>query len=498
MIESAKSAHHGQSYASSVALGRSWCTAGIFLHCAIFDLLMFSNHSNSGRRLWVILGLASVVAVALAVSAGAGSSLPNLMGFPDASGVMRTYSTANGIDLSNPFFASLGTNGRSCSTCHQLRDAMSVSAAHIRERFEASAGLDPIFRTVDGSNCPSADVSTLDARRLAYSQLLNKGLIRVGMAMPTNAEFSLVGIDDPYNCASAGNLSLYRRPLPATNLRYLTTVMWDGRESVIGNTLAQNLSNQIADATMGHAQAIAAPSAAQTQAILDFEMALSSAQAQDNGAGTLNDRGAQGGPRALSQQAFYLGVNDSLGGDPQGHAFNAKIFNLFDAWESAGYHGEQHRAAVARGQELFNSFPIAITGVRGLNDKLGIATISGTCGTCHDTPNVGNHSFPLPIDIGIAAADRRTLDMPLYTFRCNATGETFQVTDPGRALVTGKCSDIAKFKGPILRGLAARAPYFHNGSAATLSDALDFYQTRFNLALTPQQKADLVAFLNSL
>jgi cytochrome c peroxidase len=65
-------------------------------------------------------------------------------------------------------------------------------------------------------------------------------------------------------------------------------------------------------------------------------------------------------------------------------------------------------------------------------------------------------------------------------------------------MISGKCADIGKLKGPVLRGLAARAPYFHNGSAATLSDAVDFYDQRFNLNLTPQQKADLVAFLQTL
>ena len=38
---------------------------------------------------------------------------------------------------------------------------------------------------------------------------------------------------------------------------------------------------------------------------------------------------------------------------------------------------------------------------------------------------------------------------------------------------------------------------FHNGSAATLADALVFYDMRFNTGFTPQEKA-LIAFLNSL
>jgi len=65
-------------------------------------------------------------------------------------------------------------------------------------------------------------------------------------------------------------------------------------------------------------------------------------------------------------------------------------------------------------------------------------------------------------------------------------------------MISGKCADIGKLKGPVLRGLAARAPYFHNGAAATLEDAVDFYDQRFSLNLTTQQKADLVAFLQTL
>jgi cytochrome c peroxidase len=45
-------------------------------------------------------------------------------------------------------------------------------------------------------------------------------------------------------------------------------------------------------------------------------------------------------------------------------------------------------------------------------------------------------------------------------------------------------TDVGCFKGPSLRGLAGRAPYFHNGSAATLLDVANFYDTRFAIGLT--------------
>ena len=65
-------------------------------------------------------------------------------------------------------------------------------------------------------------------------------------------------------------------------------------------------------------------------------------------------------------------------------------------------------------------------------------------------------------------------------------------------MITGKWKDIGRFKGPVLRALAARAPYFHNGFAADLAAVVDFYDQRFGIGLSIDEKADLVAFLSSL
>lgn len=101
----------------------------------------------------------------------------------------------------------------------------------------------------------------------------------------------------------------------------------------------------------------------------------------------------------------------------------------------------------------------------------------------------------------MSAAERRTPDLPLYTFRCISgalAGQTRVTTDPGLGLITGRCQDIGKFKVPTLRGLAARPPYFHNGSAATLDDVVTFYDQQFGIGLTPAERSDLVAFLRAL
>lgn len=417
-------------------------------------------------------------------------------GTPNETGFGDTFFAAGSLDTSNPFFSSLGTNGRACVNCHQPAQGWSITPAGVRARFNATSGTDPLFRTNDGSVSPTADVSTPAARDAAYRLLLSRGVIRVGMAIPSNAEFTLVAADDPYGFASASELSLFRRPLPTTNLPFLATVMWDGRETLSATDMAGNFRRQAMSATMGHAQATAT-TVADMNAIVSFEVALFTAQTLDNNAGPLDRVGAHGGPKNLANEPFQLGINDTLGGN-----FNPNAMTLFDTWAPpatpAADNASARRYAIYRGQQLFNSKPIAITGVAGLNDFLGVTTIMGTCTTCHNTPNVGNHSTSLPINIGIADESRRTSDMPLYTLRNNTTGAIVRTMDPGRALVTGRWADISKFKGPILRGLQMRPPYFHDGSAATLSDVIDFYNSRFSIGLTSQERSDLLAFLQAL
>src|SRR5262249_34910318 len=138
----------------------------------------------------------------------------------------------------------------------QPGDGWTIVPSHVQARFEATGGEDPIFRTNDGSNSPNADVSTIEMRRAAYSMLLSKGLIRVGIGVPSDAEFELIEVDDPYCYASATELSLCRRRLPATNLAFLATVMWDGRETFPDQFIHFDLSDQANSATLGHAAAI--------------------------------------------------------------------------------------------------------------------------------------------------------------------------------------------------------------------------------------------------
>jgi cytochrome c peroxidase len=522
-----------------------WSGFGRDLSCVAGQGVQFLRR----RARFLFIGALLVVATLFGIAALDGQQItfiPNGVLFPNPAGASQTYSTiGGGINLTGPFFQSLGSNGRTCATCHQPSDGMSVSAAHVQGRFEASQGMEPIFRTNDGSNCNhSIDVSTLAGRSSAYSLLRTRGLIRIAIGVPANPDYQVVQVSNRFGCNESDVISMYRRPLPATNLRFLSSVMFDGRESssITGTTkilfndqtaLVNDLKHQSMDATNGHAQGDGTrPTPDEQQAIVDFEMRLFTAQAFTTTAGFLNLHGATGGSVALTTQPFFISINSSVnplvptleqpGGldTPGDGLFTPAIFNTFDVW--AKLPSSDTRAAIARGQAIFNSKPITITGVAGINDDAstgglvagGIESLTGTCGTCHDTPNVGNHSFATPLDIGTgdpsltnASLNLGGLDISylpsitickldpstkLPTANCKTT------TDLGQALIDGKFDHAGKIKGPILRGLSARAPYFHNGSAQTLRDAVRFYEGRFGLALTAQEESDLVAFLSSL
>jgi hypothetical protein len=455
----------------------------------------------------------------------------------NAQGSALTATTTGTINTANPFFKAMG-NGRSCATCHQEAEGWSITPAGLAARFNATGGTDPAFKINDGANSPRAATGTLAEKRAAYSMLLSKGLIRVGLPMPANAEFTLVRTLDPYNFASATELSLFRRPLPSTNLKFASSVMWDGRETfadtaanasicIVQSRPAQcfksidfDLLHQANGAVRGHAEATADLSATEQRQIVDFEKGLVMAQSVSRTAGSLSADGAQGGPALLQTQAFYFGINDVVVGDYlTGAAFSRNVFNLFGAWRNADAppappvrgnpppRGTQPaaptaqnvaRASIARGEGIFNNRQFNITNVEGFSDDLRPALQRGTCASCHNAPNAGSHSVARMFNTGTSAGNLRTPDLPLYTLRNTATGETVDTSDPGAAMLSGKWRDVGKFKTPNLRGLAARAPFFHDGSANDVQAVVRFYDRRFRMGLNQQDIADLTAFMQAL
>jgi len=244
-------------------------------------------------------------------------SIPRTDTTTDSSGMLASYQPGGAtITATNAFFQSFGSNGRSCFSCHRPQDGWSISTTDATARFKATKGKDPIFSLSDGATCPSDDVSSVAAMKKAYQLLLGQGLIRISLPMPPAdiLEFSVTAVNDPYNCntdptfgltsPTTGMVSVYRRPLPATNLKFDSTLMWDGREP--------SLDSQAIDATIIHAQSGEPPDAAELKQIVDFENGIFTAQSRANGANDLTSNGVTGGSAALSMQAFFTGIKRSI------------------------------------------------------------------------------------------------------------------------------------------------------------------------------------------
>jgi cytochrome c peroxidase len=385
---------------------------------------------------------------------------------------------------------------------------------------------------------------------------LSKGLIRISLPVPDAAKrhFEIVEVNDPFGAGTPANISVYRRPLPATNLSFASSVMWDLRETTTGfllppftpdvtmvPPLKDQLVRQAINATLGHAEAMAPGlTAEQVEAIVNFEMSLYSAQTTVTGVGDLASNGARGGAHALLNQPVtpVCGNLDVYSNDPmypqcQQYKFDPNSFTIFDGWvKTQGADSRSTlRASIARGQVLFNtrktqSPPDVFFNHSGDNKNL-------TCSTCHASFNTGSSSVPIGFANVVvssgpsvfnspnAPTDFIDPEMPTYRLRCNANGmaafvrsmgltgchdgtepdvpaDELTVNDPGRALITGTWQSVGAFKCPTLRNLSARAPYFHDGSAATLADVVEHYKKALGFEFTDAEKQDLVNFMSAL
>jgi hypothetical protein len=474
---------------------------------------------------------------------GDGRPLPAEAAYANAAGVLGILNTSGTVATrGHPFFEPLGANGRACVTCHQPADAMALSVATVRERWEATHGLDPLFAAVDGRNCPNLPAGD----PAAHSLLLTRGLIRValpwpprdGNGKPLPVEYTLEVVRDPTGCnnhpehglASAQpTVSVYRRPRPVANTKYLTHssfgvgpfIAKSGLPAVrdpdtglptsmnmMADARATTLKVQAADAARAHLELTPGALAPDTlRALVAFEQQIYAAQERDLGAGDLTG-GPGFGPRNLAAEpAGVLGNNTTRW-----------VFPLGDAWrQPRGTDAEREaRAAIARGHDVFMFRTFFIRDSMHLN-SVGLGNpVKRTCSTCHGMHMTGMDVANGWMDIGTtnlpwareAPLNPWTTDapgLPLFKVTCNADvaphpflGSVIYTQDPGRALISGKCNDVGAIVMQQFRGLAARAPYFSNGSAATLRELVDFYDRRYSIGYSEQEKRDLVAFLGAL
>jgi hypothetical protein len=239
--------------------------------------------------------------------------------------------------------------------------------------------------------------------------------------------------------------------------------------------------------------------AADMARIVDFERRVFTAQQTDAKGGPTDADGAEGGPGKLANsEAGQLG---SIG---------RAVWSEFAAWEKPkpGLPAEQaaFRASVARGARVFRDKTFLITDSAGINSPIGFGNpVRNSCVFCHNMTQMGNDVAPGQVDLGTTNqpfADPMPW-LPLFRVTCKGPphphyGRVIFTSDPGYALTTGRCADVGKITLQSMRGLAARAPYFSNGLARDLRGVVDYYERRYKIGYTEQEKRDLVNLMSVL
>ena len=483
-------------------------------------------------------------------SPGQGTPLPGFAMYDNDQGQLGVLNTAGPIDTKgHPFFEPIGTNGRACVTCHQPSDGMSISVRSIRERWAATGGTDPLFAAVDGMNCPGLPPG--DPR--SHSLLLDRGLVRIALPWPPvgpdgtqiDPEFTIEVVRDPSGCnsSSAGGLnsatpaiSVFRRPRPSANTKYTThqnfgvgpfigkNAMPASTDPATGKPTSMNLMSDARAATLGlqaedaarsHLQIAGKLSADQVARITEFERQVYIAQVTSATAGSLV---GPDGPPAFGPRNLAAGDAGVLGNNTTRY-----VFPLGGAWLHLPRSGSDAEAArnaaresIAPGHDVFMFRTFWIKDSMHLN-SVGLGNpVKRTCATCHgmhmtgmDTANgwmdIGTTNLPYATEVPLNPWTDAKPQMPLFRVTCKAgvrphpfLGRVIYTQDPGRALVSGLCNDVGTIVMQQFRGLSARAPYFSNGSAATLRELVDFYDRRYNIGYSEREKQDLVAFLGAL
>ena len=467
---------------------------------------------------------------------GEGRVFPASIDYPDPDGTLRVLIAGGPLNTrGHPFFTALGPNGRACVTCHQPADGMSLSTDSARRRWDQTAGSDPLFAAFDGSNCPDLP----QTERTSHSLLLDRGLFRIARPWPPRdidgkpivPDFDIEVVRDPTGCNLSPRwglnshhpaVSVFRRPRPVANFKYILATGFEmdpkaglplpldpetgapSSHNLLADGRALTLAAQMREAAATHLQMTGALSRQDIARIVDFESRVFVAQQSDTRGGALDLAGASGGPATLAAaQPGRLGS--------QGVA----VWSEFAPWDTPVEAGKDpapaseqraFRASVARGARLFRDRTFLISDSAGLNSPIGFGNpVRNACVFCHNMSQMGMDVAPGQVDLGttnLPFADPQP-QLPLFKITCRAAphphyGRVIYTHDPGYALTTGRCADVGRITLQSLRGLSARAPYFSNGSAADLRAVIDFYDRRYNIGYTEQEKVDLVNLMRAL
>ena len=334
-------------------------------------------------------------------------------------------------------------NGRTCVTCHSVSTG-TFSPEDAQKRLAADPG-DPLF-VGDG----------LDDGVAGTSRITEHATVRIEIPLPPRVRLA----NDP----AATSVTLFRGTPTTRNTPSLQTpFMYDGRDLT--------LEAQALGAVHAHAQNGVEPTPLQLELIAEFQRTS---------------------PRFFSSLPLFLFAH---GGPPP------RLPNGVTASEK-------------RGRAMFDDVPITPGSTRGL------------CAMCHSGPmldvsNEFNIFLPVPglRFFGVGVTERNKLNLPTHEFIVDGV-DRIVTPDPGACLTDPPDPNefppelfgpggpfpliiaCTTFKTPSLWGVRHTAPYFHDNSSKTLQEVAEQYTFMFKLfsdiILTPQDEADIVAFLKLL
>jgi cytochrome c peroxidase len=264
----------------------------------------------------------------------------------------------------------------------------------------------------------------------------------------------------------AGQRAGTRNTPTLLNSAYLTSLFWDGRRGSLEEQAADPLINPVEHGLKDHSELLATVKADAAYAA-GFRAAFGTA------------------PEAIAIEHVVKALA----------AFERMLVLGDSPFDRYRYGGEPSALSAAQ--------------VRGL----GLFTDRARCTACH---TIGTESALFTdqefhtLGIGQARVQPHLAERTTHFVRLSPAerGQSIlsdpEVAELGRFAVTLKPGDIGRFRTPSLRNVALTAPYMHDGSVPTLAEAVErelYYrglEAGRPLVLTPQEKADLVAFLQSL
>ncbi len=371
---------------------------------------------------------------------------------------------------------SLGGNGRSCADCHMPSDSFQLSPASAMARFIALKNEreinpnadDPLFRPVDADDFRENGNNAHD-----FSNLIQNGLVRVTMPLPTN-----VKLIDPVTGQPTAEttVDLWRAVMPVLNVGitgpdFVAPVWPPGapRPPIMGQD----------------------PNGPNRQGGYQHDARFGSLQEQA--------RGALFAHAQVSQEPLTIMLDDLA-------AFQQSLFSSPRV--------ELLSDAILSGSSVFPDPDPELNEL----EQQGKVVFNRACAQCHGgtlhpsgstpeatimRPIVRYHSIatacPRPTTDGFLPCPQR-LVRNARTYRITLANGTFQfatTSDPGRLLLTGQPADLGVMDITQLRGIAGTAPYFQNNSKATLEEVVDHYVAVFARAARLNPPPNLPPILSS-